>query len=227
MLVSELRASARPSARLGAMRAPAIAGDGDRGGPARCLGVAAVPPGLIGYGRFLATYTSLPTFLFTGEGMNSSIAVSELANGYRNFHVSGKVEASSEPQDMRLQRLLGHLSALVQGDPKIGAGRGVRRRRHRGIVRAVSRHQAHRDLRTGAADSAIGRSVLQQGELRRPARSAGRVRVRRRAALHPDDQGEVRHHHLGSDPSVGSRGGDAVHQGISRAGAASTSIPAA
>ena len=70
-------------------------------------GVAAVPPGLIGYGRFLATYSTLPTFLFTGEGMNSSIAVSELASGYRNFHVSGKVEASSEPQDMRLQRLLG------------------------------------------------------------------------------------------------------------------------
>jgi spermidine synthase len=92
-------------------------------------GVAAVPPGLIGYGRFLATYTTLPKFLFTGEGMNSSIAVSELANGYRNFHVSGKVEASSEPQDMRLQRLLGHLSSLVQGDPKtvlvVGFGAGV------------------------------------------------------------------------------------------------------
>jgi spermidine synthase len=92
-------------------------------------GVAAVPPGLIGYGRFLATYTTLPTFLYTGEGMNSSIAVSELASGYRNFHVSGKVEASSEPQDMRLQRLLGHLSALVQGEPKtvlvVGFGAGV------------------------------------------------------------------------------------------------------
>ena len=91
--------------------------------------VAAVPPGLIGYGRFLATYTSLPTFLFTGEGMNSSIAVSELPSGYRNFHVSGKVEASSEPQDMRLQRMLGHLSALVQGNPRsvlvVGFGAGV------------------------------------------------------------------------------------------------------
>jgi spermidine synthase len=93
------------------------------------FGVKRVPDGLIGYGRFLPTYTSLPRFLFTGEGMNSSIAVSELANGYRNFHVSGKVEASSEPQDMRLQRLLGHLSALVQGDPQtvlvVGFGAGV------------------------------------------------------------------------------------------------------
>ena len=35
--------------------------------------------------------------------------MSELAGGVRNFHVSGKVEASSEPQDMRLQRMLGHM----------------------------------------------------------------------------------------------------------------------
>jgi spermidine synthase len=91
--------------------------------------VSAVPPGLIGYGRFFATYSSMPKFLFTGEGVNSSIAVSELPSGYRNFHVAGKVEASSEPQDMRLQRMLGHLSALVQGGPQtvlvVGFGAGV------------------------------------------------------------------------------------------------------
>jgi hypothetical protein len=28
--------------------------------------------------------------------------VTEDFNGWRNFHVSGKVEASTEPQDMRL-----------------------------------------------------------------------------------------------------------------------------
>jgi spermidine synthase len=43
--------------------------------------------------------------------------------------VSGKVEASEEPQDMRLQRLLGHLSALMHDDPKevlvVGFGAGV------------------------------------------------------------------------------------------------------
>jgi len=124
------------------LRAPAVAGTRDRltwRGPAVVLatvmalllagGVVAVPPGLIGYGRFLATYATMPKFLFVGEGMNSSIAVSELASGYRNFHVSGKVEASTEPQDMRLQRMLGHLSALVQGEPKsvliVGFGAGV------------------------------------------------------------------------------------------------------
>jgi spermidine synthase len=127
MLVSELRAR-RESGPLAAFRGPVLVA---MAVVAVLLGrgIAAVPPGLIGYGRFLATYTTLPSFLFVGEGMNSSIAVSELANGYRNFHVSGKVEASSEPQDMRLQRLLGHLSALVQGDPKtvlvVGFGAGV------------------------------------------------------------------------------------------------------
>ena len=62
--------------------------------------------------------------------MNSSIAVSRLgANGATQFHVAGKVEASSLPQDMRLQRMLGHLPALVHPDPKsvliVGFGAGV------------------------------------------------------------------------------------------------------
>ncbi len=45
------------------------------------------------------------------------------------FHVSGKIEASSEPGDMRNQRLLGHLPALLHGNPKsvlvVGFGAGV------------------------------------------------------------------------------------------------------
>jgi spermidine synthase len=88
-----------------------------------------VPKGLIAYGRFLPTYTSEPEYLYVGEGMNSSIAVSQFSNGMRNFHVAGKVEASSEPQDMRLQRMLGHISALLDDDPKsvlvVGFGAGV------------------------------------------------------------------------------------------------------
>jgi spermidine synthase len=55
--------------------------------------------------------------------------VSEEASGARNFHVAGKVEASSLPQDMRLQRMLGHISALLDRDPQsvlvVGFGAGV------------------------------------------------------------------------------------------------------
>jgi spermidine synthase len=71
-----------------------------------------VPAGLVAWGRLLASQGE-PDALYVGEGINSSIAVTEEPNGWRNFHVSGKVEASTEPQDMRLQRLLGHLTALM------------------------------------------------------------------------------------------------------------------
>jgi spermidine synthase len=55
--------------------------------------------------------------------------VSESEGGIRNFHVSGKVEASTEVHDMRLQRMLGHISALMHPDPQsvlvVGFGAGV------------------------------------------------------------------------------------------------------
>jgi spermidine synthase len=88
-----------------------------------------VPPGLIALGRLLATREELPNFLYVGEGMNASVAVCQYPYGPRTFHVCGKIEASSEPGDMRLQRLLGHLPALVQGHPKsvlvVGFGAGI------------------------------------------------------------------------------------------------------
>jgi spermidine synthase len=90
--------------------------------------VSAVPVGLIAWGRSLS-WQGEPHALDWREGMNASIAVTEEGNGNRNFHVSGKVEASTEPQDMRLQRLLGHLSGLMHDDPKkilvVGFGAGV------------------------------------------------------------------------------------------------------
>ncbi|HEY9225596.1 MAG TPA: fused MFS/spermidine synthase, partial [Gemmatimonadaceae bacterium] len=93
------------------------------------LNIPKIPDGLVAYGRYLPTYSTQPKYLEVREGMNSSIAVSELSNGVRNFHVAGKVEASSEPQDMRLQRMLGHISALLDDDPKsvlvVGFGAGV------------------------------------------------------------------------------------------------------
>jgi spermidine synthase len=84
---------------------------------------------LVAHGRYLATKLSEGTPLYVGEGMNSSVAVTELNSGVRNFHVSGKIEASSEPQDMRLQRMLGHISALLHPKPRsvlvVGCGAGV------------------------------------------------------------------------------------------------------
>jgi predicted membrane-bound spermidine synthase len=50
--------------------------------------------------------------VYLGEGMNVSVAVTYDPAGYRFFHGAGKVQASSNPEDMRLQRTLGHISAL-------------------------------------------------------------------------------------------------------------------
>jgi spermidine synthase len=55
--------------------------------------------------------------LYVGEGMNVSVAVTKNTAGWRYFHGAGKVQASSNPQDMRLQRMLGHLSVLTRSDP--------------------------------------------------------------------------------------------------------------
>ena len=95
--------------------------------------VAAVPSGLIGYGRYFVTYLPpngvMPNFIFLDEGMNASIAVSESRDGVRQFHVSGKVVASSDEVDMKLQRMLGHIPTMMHPDPKsvlvVGCGAGV------------------------------------------------------------------------------------------------------
>jgi spermidine synthase len=92
-------------------------------------GIPATPWKLIGFGRTMATQTSNWQLLYAADGMNSSIAYSKWNGQTTYFHVSGKVEASAEPQDMRLQRLLGHLPALLHKNPKsvlvVGCGAGV------------------------------------------------------------------------------------------------------
>jgi spermidine synthase len=55
--------------------------------------------------------------MYVGEGMNVSVAVTKSISGCRYFHGAGKVQASTNPQDMRLQRMLGHLSVLTGPDP--------------------------------------------------------------------------------------------------------------
>jgi spermidine synthase len=91
--------------------------------------VAEVPWLAVAYGRRMSFQTNAGRALYVGEGRNSSVAISELPDGKHYFHVSGKVEASTEPYDMRLQRMLGHLPALLHGNPQsvliVGFGAGV------------------------------------------------------------------------------------------------------
>jgi len=96
---------------------------------ALALSVGPVPGMLVAYGRHYAGQPGDSSVIYVGEGWNASVAVTERANGVRNYHNAGKVQASSEPQDMRLQRMLGHLTTLVPAAPRrvlvIGCGAGV------------------------------------------------------------------------------------------------------
>ncbi len=92
-------------------------------------GAPPVPGELFAFGRTIMNPDYVPKMLYVGEGMNASVAVTEDADRIRYFHVSGKTEASSHPIDMRLQRMLGHLSALLDAKPRsvlvVGFGAGV------------------------------------------------------------------------------------------------------
>jgi spermidine synthase len=88
-----------------------------------------IPGVLVAYGRYAATRLGEGDIIYVGEGWNASVAVSRLSNGVLNYHNAGKVQASSEPQDMRLQRMLGHMTTLIPKNPEsvlvIGCGAGV------------------------------------------------------------------------------------------------------
>jgi spermidine synthase len=88
-----------------------------------------LPGLLVAYGRFASTrLVQPPEIVYMGEGLMASVAVSRVS-GALNYHNAGKVQASSEPQDMRLQRMLGHFTTLVPDHPRsvvvIGCGAGV------------------------------------------------------------------------------------------------------
>ena len=107
----------------------------------------AIPWQAVAYGRFSATYENLKPGIVTedsvplnnnspatyctyvGEGLNGTVAVTVKTDGVRSFHSAGKVQASNDPQDMRLQRMLGHISALAVPEPKsvlvVACGAGV------------------------------------------------------------------------------------------------------
>jgi spermidine synthase len=96
-----------------------------------------VPWEVIAYGRRIApTIRATDLYpdakpmkvLFRGEGINSSVVIADKA-GLRQFYVSGKAEASSAPADMRLERMMGHIPALLHPNPRsvltVGFGAGV------------------------------------------------------------------------------------------------------
>ncbi|HEY7170250.1 MAG TPA: fused MFS/spermidine synthase [Vicinamibacterales bacterium] len=99
-------------------------------GAALALTVPPLPGVLVAYGRHAASWAGhTGELLFVGEGLHASVAVSRVDKGVLNYHNAGKVQASSQPADMRLQRMLGHLTTLVPEHPRsvlvIGCGAGV------------------------------------------------------------------------------------------------------
>jgi spermidine synthase len=100
--------------------------------------VSDVPWQLVAYGRRIAPILNgldaaadaQTAPLFIGEGVNSSVVITQRGD-QRFFYVSGKSEASSAPLDMRLQRMMGHIPALLHsaGAPRsvlvVGFGAGV------------------------------------------------------------------------------------------------------
>jgi len=92
-------------------------------------GVDAIPGKVIAYGRRIMISAPSSELLYTAEGINSSVAITRWSDGATEVDVNGHVEATTEPYDMRLQRMVGHLPALLHRQPGnvlgIGFGAGV------------------------------------------------------------------------------------------------------
>jgi spermidine synthase len=88
-----------------------------------------VPGDLIAYGRRMAENSGQSKMLYVGEGINSSVAITEWPNNTVYVNVNGHVEATTEIYDMKLQRMVGHLPGLLHPNAKsvlgIGFGAGV------------------------------------------------------------------------------------------------------
>ncbi len=84
---------------------------------------------LVAEGRHAATQIGRNEIVYVGEGTMASVAVTRTRDGLLQYHNAGKVQASSKVEDMRLQRMLGHLTTLLPANPRsvlvIGCGAGV------------------------------------------------------------------------------------------------------
>jgi spermidine synthase len=91
--------------------------------------VDAVPGRLIAYGRQMQRISGDSEIVLVAEGRNSSVAIGQWSNGATEIDVNGHIEATTEPFDMSLQRMVGHLPGVLHPNPKsvlgIGFGAGV------------------------------------------------------------------------------------------------------
>ena len=108
----------------------------------------------------------------TEEGRNSSVAITQWSDGAIEIDVNGHVEATTEVYDMKLQRMVGHLPALLHPDPKsilgIGFGAGV-------SAGTFTRYPGIRKITICEIEPIIPRNLpplLRRAELRRGARPA-------------------------------------------------------
>lgn len=96
---------------------------------ALALVVPQLPPALVAYGRYLPTRAMGVDVIYVAEGLTASIAVSREPSGVLTYHNAGKTQASTYPEDMRLQRMLGHLATLLPERARsvfvIGLGTGA------------------------------------------------------------------------------------------------------
>jgi len=88
-----------------------------------------IPGEVVAYGRRIMLSTGQSEVLYQAEGRNSSVVITKWGDSTIEICVNGHVEATTTPFDMRLQRMVGHLPALLHPDPKsilgIGFGAGV------------------------------------------------------------------------------------------------------
>jgi spermidine synthase len=89
----------------------------------------AFPREFLAHGRYLIWFDQRDQYPYVSEGAASTVAVHIAPDGYSNFHVSGRVEATNNPNDLRTERLIGHISAFAHPHPEsvlvVGLGAGV------------------------------------------------------------------------------------------------------
>jgi spermidine synthase len=132
-------------------------------------GVHKVPDELIAFGRRMATTTGMAKILYTAEGRNT----------YRHLAMERwRAAIPRRGQGRGLDRNLRHEAAAHArpsagadpSQPALGAGGGIRRRRHRRHLHHLSGRATHRHLRVGAAHPAGFDTLFRQRELRRDER---------------------------------------------------------